>query len=162
MARKHERFAWGGYKYAPETVEFSFNGKRLNLPDEVKSSLAYLAVCGRDKEVIDGLKRILRKEEKQPRIIGKCICFFREGSNEYYYTQQLRYKPDNIQDALWCYKEWKRYIESKNCMLEVGYTVTEGEFNPFGENKAERREVIRKVDLSRCRTINVARQSIFA
>ena len=64
MARKHENFKWGGYKYAPESVGFSLNGKHLNLPEEVRSRIAYLAVCGRNKEVLDELKRALRKEEK--------------------------------------------------------------------------------------------------
>ena len=42
MARKHENFRWGGYKYAPESVGFSLNGKRLNLPEEVSSRIVYL------------------------------------------------------------------------------------------------------------------------
>ena len=138
MARKHENFRWGGYKYAPESVGFSLNGKRLNLPEEVRSRIAYLAVCGKNKEVEDELKRILRKDEKQ-----------------------LRYNPNDIQDALRCYKEWKRYIKDKNCILETGYELSEGEFNPFGENKAEHRTVTSVVDLTRCRSISVVRQTIF-
>ena len=162
MARKHENFRWSGYKYAPESVRFSLNGKRLNLPEEVRSKAAYLACCGKNKEVIDELKRALRKEEKQPRIVGKCICFFKKDSNEFYYTQQLRYNPNDIQDALRCYKEWKRYIESKDCILEVGYEVTEGEFNPFGDNKPTIKAVTSVVDLTRCRSIRIIRESIFA
>ena len=160
MARKHEKFSWGGYKYAPETVQFSLNGKPLNLPEKTRNHIAYLAVCGKTNEARDELKRILRKDEKKPQIIGKCICFFKENSNDFYYTQQLRYNPNNIQDALRCYKEWKHYIQSKDCILEVGYEVTEGEFNPFGDNKAKRRAVVSRVDLNRCRTINIIRESI--
>lgn len=159
--RKHENFNWGGYKYAPETVRFSLNGKRINFPDETRSRLAYLAVCGRNKELIIELKRALRAEEKKPRVVGKCICFFKKDSNEFYYTQQLRYKPDDLQDALRCYKKWKRYIQSKDCVLEVGYEVTEGEFNPYGKNKVERRAVTSIVDLTRCTSINIVRESIF-
>lgn len=38
--------------------------------------------------------------------------------------------------------ELKRLLrnEEKNCILETGYEVSEGEFNPFGENKAERKK----------------------
>ena len=90
MARKHEKFSWGGYKYAPETVQFSLNGKPLNLPEKTRNHIAYLAVCGKTNEARDELKRILRKDEKKPQIIGKCICFFKENSNDFYYTQQLR------------------------------------------------------------------------
>ena len=161
MARKHENFRWGGYKYAPESVGFSLNGKRLNLPEEVRSRIAYLAICEKNKEAEDELKRILRKDEKKPRIVGKCICFFKKDSDEFYYTQQLRYNPSDIQDALRCYKEWKRYIKDKNCILETGYELSEGEFNPFGENKAEHRTVTSVVDLTRCRSISVVRQTIF-
>lgn len=27
MSRKHEKFSWGGYKYAPESIGFSVYGK---------------------------------------------------------------------------------------------------------------------------------------
>ena len=115
--RKHENFHWGGYKYAPESVGFSINGKHINFPEEERSRLAYLVVCGENEKLLIELKRVLRAEEKKPRVVGKCICFFKKDSNEFYYTQQLRYNPDNLYDALRCYKEWKRYIQSKNCML---------------------------------------------
>lgn len=95
MKRKYN-FKWSGYKYAPETIGFSLNGKHLNLPEETRSNLAYLAICGRNKEVIEELKRIVRAEEKKPIIKGKCICFFAENSDKYFYTQQLLYNPDDI------------------------------------------------------------------
>lgn len=159
--RKHENFHWGGYKYAPESVVFSINGKHINFPEEVRSRLAYLAVCGENEKLLIELKRALRAEEKKPRVVGKCICFFKKDSNEFYYTQQLRYDPDDLYDALRCYKEWKRYIQSKNCMLETGYETTECEFNPYGESKAKRKTVTSIVDLKRCRSISVIRETIF-
>ena len=159
--RKHENFHWGGYKYAPESVGFYINGKHINFPEEVRSRLAYLAVCGENEKLLIELKRALRAEEKKPRVVGKCICFFKKDSNEFYYTQQLRYNPDDLYDALRCYKEWKRYIQSKNCMLETGYEVTEGEFNPYGDSKAKRKTVTSIVDLKRCRSISVIREPIF-
>ena len=162
MARKHENFNWSGYKYAPESVGFSLNGKRLNLPEELRNRIAYLAVCGRNKEVLDELKRALRKDEKQPLVVGKCVCFFKKDSNEFYYTQQIRYNPNDLQDALRCYKEWKHYIESKDCILETGYELTEGKFEPFGNSKVTTTTVTSVVDLSRCRTIKVVRESILA
>lgn len=162
MARKHENFGWYGYKYTPESVVFTLNGKRLYLPDDERNKIAYLVICGRKREALDELKRILRKEEKQPLVIGKCICFFKRNSNEFYYTQQLQYQPDNIQDALRCYKEWKRYIKSKECILETGYEVTEGEFELCGDNKGQTRLISNVVDLTRCRSINIIRNNIFA
>ena len=159
--RKHENFHWSGYKYAPESVEFFLNGKHINFPEEVRRRLAYLAVCGENEKLLIELKRALRAEEKKSRIVGKCICFFKKDSNEFYYTQQLRYNPDDLHDALRCYKEWKRYIQSKNCVLETEYEVTEGEFNPYGESKAKRKTVTNVVDLTRSRSISIVRESIF-
>ena len=161
MARKHENFRWCGYKYAPESVEFFLNGNRINLPKTDRSRIGYLVICGKNKEVEDELKRILRREEKKSRVVGKCICFFKKDSDEFYYTQQLRYNPNDIKDALRCYKEWKRYIMDKNCILETGYELTEGEFNPFGENKAKTKVITSVVDLSRCRSIDVVRETVF-
>ena len=162
MARKHENFTYNyGWRTAPEQWRFYLNGKYIPLDNNTRSKLACMCLSGKVKEAEDELKRILRKEKKQPRILGKCICFFKKDSNEFYYTQQLRYDPNNIKDALRCYKEWKKYIQEKGCILETGYELSEGEFNPFGENKAEHRIVTSVVDLKRCRTINVVRETMF-
>ena len=55
----------------------------------------------------------------------------------------------------------EKYIKDKNCILETGYELSEGEFNLFGENNAEHRTVTSVVDLTRCRSISVVRQTIF-
>ena len=47
MSRKHENFKWSGYKYAPESVGFSLNGKHINFSENIRSHLAYLAICGK-------------------------------------------------------------------------------------------------------------------
>jgi len=161
MKRKYN-FKWSGYKYAPETIGFSLNGKHLNLPEETRSNLAYLAICGRNKEVIEELKRIVRAEEKKPIIKGKCICFFAENSDKYYYTQQLLYNSDDIYDALRAYKEWKRYIKSKNCILDEPIAIAEGTFNPCGVNKPiETRTECNKIDLKHYRSVSIIRRSIY-
>ena len=59
-----EYFSWRGYKYSPFSVQFFFNGRPLRLPEEIKSTCAYLAVCGTQKEVEDELKRFVRREIK--------------------------------------------------------------------------------------------------
>jgi len=46
-------------------------------------------------------------------------------------------------------------------MLETGYEVTEGEFNPYGESKSKRKTVTSIVDLTRYRSISVIREPIF-
>lgn len=63
--RKHENFHWGGYKYAPESVGFSINGKHINFPEEVRSRLAYLAVCGENEKLLIELKNEHRKFMRQ-------------------------------------------------------------------------------------------------
>lgn len=162
MARKHENFTYNyGWRTAPEQWRFYLNEKYIPLDNNTRSKLACMCLSGRVKETEDELKRILRKEEKQPRIVGKCICFFKKDSDEFYYTQQLRYNPNDIKDALRCYKEWKRYIQEKNCILETGYELSEGEFNPFGENKSKSRTVTSVVDLNRCRSISIVRKMMF-
>lgn len=135
----------------------------LIFSENVRSRLAYLAICGKNEELLIELKRALRAEEKKSLIVGKCICFFKKNSDEFYYTHQLRYNPDDLQDALKCYKEWKRYILSKNCILETGFTITEGTFKPFenGNNKPKVKMIENHVDLTRCRSINVIRRSIY-
>ena len=118
-----------------------------------------MCLSGKETEAEAELKRVLRKEEKSPRVVGKCICFFKKGSGTYYYTLQLMYKPDDLQDGLRCYKEWKRYIQSKDCMLETGYVITEGVL--LDGKETVQRTVTSKVDLTRCRSIKVVRESIF-
>lgn len=160
--RKHEKFSYDyGWRTAPEQWRFYLNGKYIPLDSNTNNRLACMCLSGNVREAEDELKRILRAEEKKPRIIGKCICFFKKGSDEFYYTQQLRYNPDDLQDALRCYKEWKKYIQSKNCVLETGYVVTEGEFSPYGKSEIKKSVVTSVVDLTRCRSISVVRKLIF-
>lgn len=162
MSRKHENFSYNyGWRTATEQWRFFLNGKYIHLDMETQSSLACMCLAGKEKEAEDELKRILRKDEKKPRVVGKCICFFKKDSDEFYYTQQLRYNPNDIQDALRCYKEWKRYIKDKDCILETGYELSEGEFNPFGENKTKSKTVTSVVDITRCRSINIVRKTLF-
>lgn len=157
--RKHENFAWSGCKYAPESFRFLLNGKPFYMPEAERSRIAYLVACGRYETALDELKRALRKKEKSSQIVGKCICFFKEGSDrEFYYTRQLMYDPANLQDALRCFKEWKRYIQNKHCVLETGFEVTTGEFVPFGETKAQYKVIKNTVDLSRFRSIKIIKR----
>ena len=160
MARKHERFSWCGYKYAPELIRFSLNGKPFHLQPEVQSHIGYLAVCGMDKEVSDELKRFLRKEEKAPRIWYKSIGFFIKDSDKFCYIN-CTYKPHNLQDALYCYKETKHYFQSQGCIV-TQYTVEEGELQPFGSTKeAKRRKIEAQIDLSRPKIINFIKKPTY-
>lgn len=46
-------------------------------------------------------------------------------------------------------------------MLETGYEVTEGEFNPYRDSIKKRRTITSIVDLKRYRSINIVREPIF-
>lgn len=149
MARKHEKFEYNyGWRTAPEQWSFFLNGKYLPLNSDTRNTLACMCLNGNVKGAEDKLKRYLRKIEKKD-TYWYSICFFKEGSkDEFYYTKELLYRQGKLQDALHCYKTWKHYIQKKNCMLDVGYEVTEGEFKPFEDSKVEKRAVVKKVDLN--------------
>lgn len=157
MARKHENFSYNyGWKTAPEQWHFYLNGKVIHLDSNTKSRLACLCIAGNVKETEDELKRILRKEEKQNTINKKCIAFFENGSKYFYYTMQLAFNPNNKAEALYSFKEWKRYIISHNNQLET-MQVTSGYITPYGatEGKTETEEHV--IDLSRKCFVNIFR-----
>lgn len=148
MARKHEEFTYSGYKYSPESFRFYMNGKYINLDAQSAHDIACMVISGRKKEAEDTLKRILRNAEKETNDYI-CIGFYGVNSDTYYFTQDLKCNKNNLQDKLHAYKEWKRYIKSKNCDLST-HTVTSGLLTPDGKMTKEREEnVLDKVDLSR-------------
>lgn len=155
-----EYFSWHGYKYSPSSVQFFLNGKPLRLPEEIKNRCAYLAVCGKHKEVEDELKRFVRRE-RRTQITKKAIAFFEEGSDtKFYYTKELLYNPGDLQEELMCYKKWKKYIQDRNCILDVGYEITEGEINLFGKNRLNRKFSGVKIDLTRCTTVKILKNNL--
>lgn len=155
-----EYFSWYGYKYSPSSVRFFLNGKSLRLPEEIKNRCAYLAVCGKYKEAEDELKRFVRKK-RRTQTAKKTIAFFEEGSDtKFYYTKELLYNPGDLQEELMCYKKWKKYIQDRNCILDVGYEITEGEINLFGENKSNRKLSGVKIDLTRFTTVKILKNNL--
>lgn len=155
-----EYFSWYGYKYSPSSVRFFLNGKPLRLPEEIKNRCAYLAVCGKYKEAEDELKRFVRKK-RRTQTAKKTIAFFEEGSDtKFYYTKELLYNPGDLQEELMCYKKWKKYIQDRNCILDVGYEITEGEINLFGENKSNRKLSGVKIDLTRFTTVKILKNNL--
>ena len=51
-------------------------------------------------------------------------------------------------------------IQSKGCILETGFEVTEGELGPGGSKNVQRRAIQSRVDLSRKRSIRVVSGSV--
>ena len=110
-------------------------------------------LSGKEAEAEAILKRLLRKQEKEENYI--CISFYRANSTQYYFTQQLRCISNHLQEKLYAYKEWKRYIKSKNCVLST-HTVTSGYLMPDGKMTEEKTEEIHnKIDLKRPVTIRL-------
>jgi len=150
MGKEMEHYSFGGYKYAPESVRFTLNGKLLNLPEELRSILAYKAVCGQKKEVVDGLKRFVRQQRRESDIEGITYGFYGTGTNEYYFTRDLIIPTDsNLEDKVRAYKAWKQYLSEKDCIVELPYIVEEGEVMPNGMQSPEARLVVASVDLIR-------------
>lgn len=163
MARKHEKFSYNyGWKTAPEQWNFFYNGKRINLDDNTRDTLACMCISGKVKETEDILKRMLRKEEKQDRVQKYCIAFFEVNSDRFYYTQNLAYDKNDLQDALRCYKEWKQYILSKGCELETEFKTISGYITPDGYSNGKDITEHHLIDLTRCHTVKLVERRMFA
>lgn len=159
MKKERERYSYGGYRYAAESITFTLNGKLLQLPENVRSNLAYLALCGRHKEVIDGVKCFVRKERRTSDISFVTYGFFEENGNQFYYTKDLLARPDDMQDKLRVYKGWKQFLIDRD-RVATCYSVEEGMVAP-GETKKPTAKVVEvRVDLNRLVRINVIREAV--
>ena len=124
MARKHDKFTYSyGWRMAPEQWNFYWNNKPIHLDNNTRLTVACLMLSGKETEAEVILKRELRKQEKEESYI--CIGFFGKNSRQFYFTQQLRCRRNNLQEKLYSYKEWKHYIEMRDCDLALS-TVTSG------------------------------------
>ena len=152
MARKHEKFSYNyGWKTAPEQWNFFYNGKRINLDDNTRNTLACMCISGKVKEA-----------EKQDRVQKHCIAFFEVNSDRFYYTQNLAYNKNDLQDALRCYKEWKQYILSKGCELETEFKTISGYITPDGYSNGNDITEHHLIDLTRCHTVKLVERRMFA
>lgn len=135
------------YKYAPEQSIFWVNGKVFApMWSQLAHNLGYMVVCGKAKEAEDKIKREYRKQYKTRR---RCtIGFFEKGTRRYFYTSQLGAYDDDLQDKLRVYKEWKRFCESKNCVMNT-HEITEGEFIPGKKGKTRSHYTEDIADLTR-------------
>ena len=144
MARKHEKFSCSyGWRTAPEQWRFYWNGKPINLETSIQSNVACLMLAGKEIEAEAILKRLLRKQEKEPEYI--CIGFWDKAKKRYYFTQQLKCRSDDFQAKLYAYKEWKGYIKERNCTLSTititsGYLMSDGKMS--NETQVNRNEEI--------------------
>lgn len=163
MARKHENFTYSyGWRTAPEQWYFGWNGKPIQLDYETRSQVAQLMLAGRETEAEAILKRLLRKQEKEESYI--CIGFFGVDSSQYYFAQQLRCRRNDLQEKLNSYKEWKRYIQARDCVLST-CAVTSGYMLPNGKMTNGTEEDSKdRVDLSRpliIRLVKSAEDKVF-
>ena len=156
MARKHDRFSYSyGWRTAPEQWHFGWNGKPIRLDNETRSFIANLMIAGNNEAAEAVLKRMLRKQEREDSYYVT-IGFHGEGNNQFYFTKQLFCKVNNLQEKLQIYKEWKRYILSKDCILST-HTVTSGYVTPDGVTAGKEEEIQERVDISRPVTIRLFR-----
>lgn len=160
MRNEKEKYSFGGYKYAPESVNFTLNGKLLNLPEELRSTLAYKAVCGRKQEVLDELKRFVRKRRRESDIVGVTYGFYGVGSSEYYFTRDLI--AVDFKERIRVYKEWKNFLLDRDCVVELPYVVEEGEFTTGGMQLKDSRVATIRVDLLRPVKVRFCKESLLA
>jgi hypothetical protein len=135
------------YRYAPEQSIFWVNG-RVYAPmySQLAHDLGCLVVEGRVKEAEDMIKRDIRKKNKESR---RCtIGFFEKDTKRYFYTSQLVASDNDLQDKLRVYKEWKHFVESKNCVMGT-HEISEGSFIPEQKSSAQKRMTEDIADLSR-------------
>ena len=160
MKKEKERYSYGGYKYATESINFTLNGKLLTLPEDLRSNLAYLALCGRHKEVIDGLKRYVRKERKSADVEYVTYGFYREnGGKDFYYTKELLACPNDMQDRIRVYKNWRKFLLDHDCIATT-YTVESGTVTPDGIAKPTVSAQEVRVDLKRPVRIKFVRKAV--
>lgn len=148
-----EKYSFGGYRYAPESIKFMLNGKLLHLPEELRSMLAYKAVCGRTKEVVDELKRFVRQRRRESDIAGFTYGFFADGRNDYYFTRELITTDCRLSEKVRVYKAWKKYLADNGCIVELPYSVWKGEVTPDGMQGTGSSPVTVRVDLKRPVTV---------
>ena len=135
------------HRYAPEQSVFFVNGKvYAPMYSQLSHDLGCLVIAGRVKEAEDMIKRDIRKKNKEVR---RCtIGFFEKGTKRYFFTSQLGAYDDDLMDKLRVYKEWKRFIESKNCIMGT-HEISEGEFIPGTRTGSKRHRTEDIADLKR-------------
>jgi len=140
MSRRHEKFTYSyGIRTAPEQWHFGWNGKPIRLDSETRSEVAALMLAGEEEKAAAVLKRLLRKQEKEESYI--CIGFWSSDGREYYFTQDLRCKRNDLKEKLYSYKEWKRYIKERSCRLST-HSVQTGYLAPDGKMTGEQEEYL--------------------
>lgn len=135
------------HRYAPEQSVFFVDGK-LYAPiySQLAHDLGYLVITGKVKEAENMIKRDIRKKAKESR---RCtIGFFEKGTKRYFFTSQLSADDNDLQDKLRVYKEWKRFVESKNCVMGI-HKISEGSFIPGQKSGAIKRTTEDVADLTR-------------
>lgn len=154
MKRKHECFTYNyGFRTAPEQWNFFCNKKRINLDSEIRNKLACLCLAGKTKEAEDELKRLLRREEKEMECKYVTFAFFEKDSKNFFYTQDLMAKPNDLMDKLRIYKAWKEYIFKKNKGCLQPFTVKTGYISPYRNKAVKTEDTSVEIDSHKCTTV---------
>lgn len=157
--RPHDIFTFHyGWRTAPEQWRFYWNGKPLQLENDVRSTVACLILSGKKKEAEDILKRLLRKQEKDT---GYALTygFYGEDTQEVFYAPFLNCRHNaSLSERLVIYKRWKEFIRYKGCFLEH-YQVVSGHMQDSGKmSEGKREQVMVKIDLKRPCRIRLPRE----
>lgn len=146
---KHEiKLKYYGYKYAPESFNFFVNGKLYAAAYTPEAAaLANLILQGKEKEARDKIKRELRASYKKPHYIT--IGFYKAGSKkDYFFTRQLYADNTSLNDKLFIYKEFKKFMENQNETIKT-HEVKTGYFIPGQTTPATTEQIEEKADIKR-------------
>lgn len=145
---KRERITWSGYKYAPESIKATCNGKKI---DAQQNCIAMQICCGNTAGAIEEIKRQYRKGNKKEK--RYTYAFFGKGTRQFYYIAYLNFTESaDIAERLYNYKELKHHLQDNP--FEI---ITEsGHITPDGATTPEINKEVVTIDFSRFLKLRIA------
>lgn len=123
------------YKYAPETVEVFFNGKKIDLSDTMVQTWL---TCGELEKAEQEIKRIIRKGFKKQNYFK---YYYLSSDGKFYFTLANDFMlmcPDmTLKERYQRFKVLKKYFSSLNWRDEYCTTAElDGDFNVIEKEKS--------------------------
>lgn len=140
MKRFAKKISWSYYRYAPESFRLFIDKKEVELDSETKDKLAHLAITGKEKELIDEVKRLFRKKAKQQK--KHLLVITKNKDKKHFITfDHIRVNPYNTLEKLLLYKDIKRYLANYN-NIQVATLGAKGEVEDVKQSKTHIGKII--------------------
>ena len=148
----YDHFNYSVYKYAPESFKLLFRGKTVELPNDIKDKLGYLAITDK-KSLLKALKQFIRNESIFSQKINSKYLAIRTNesknsyikiSNAYGYGKVNRY---SIDEKLMVYKELKEAYNKNNFNIEVtaGTMQKDGKMSKGIKQEISKPELLKRI-----------------